>query len=157
MESYPSNFKHGGICVYYKNPLMQCLQECISFEIKIAFFLAFYCLPIQSQDEFETFAKNLELNLDKVSANNFFLTVVLGYFNAKLNVLYKNDKTSNEGFKIEGIASQIGLDQLIDECTRNTYSCIDLTYISQPSLAIEFGVHFSLRLLSSNNFWKIQS
>ena len=139
---------------------MQCLQECISFEIKIAFFLAFYCLPIQSQDKFETFAKNLELNLDKVSANNFFLTVVLGYFNAKLNVLYKNDKTSNEGFKIEGIASQIGLDQLIDECThvtRNTYSCIDLTFISQPSLAIEFGVHFSLRLPSSNNFWKIQS
>ena len=45
----------------------------------------------QSQDELETFAKNLELNLDTISVNNPFLTVVLGGFNAKKNLWYKND------------------------------------------------------------------
>ena len=37
----------------------------------------------QFQDDFETFLKNFELNLDKISANNPFLTSVLGDFNVK--------------------------------------------------------------------------
>ena len=50
---------------------------------KLCSFVALYRSPSQSQDEFEKFAKNLELNLDTVSANNPFLTVVLGHFNTK--------------------------------------------------------------------------
>ena len=76
---------------------------------KLCNFVALYRLPSQSQDEFETFAKNLELNLDAISANNPFVTVVLGDFNAKSNLWYKNDKTTYEGSKIDGIASQYGL------------------------------------------------
>ena len=37
----------------------------------------------QSQDDFETFLKNFELNLDTILTNNPFLTVVLGNFNVK--------------------------------------------------------------------------
>ena len=76
---------------------------------KLCNFVALYRSPSQSQDEFEKLAKNLELNLDTISANNPFLTVVLGDFNAKSNLWYKNDKTINEGSKIDGIASQFGL------------------------------------------------
>ena len=93
---YPSNVKHGGICIYFKNCLtlmaanIQHLQKCINFEMKIGEklcnFVALYRSPTQSQDEFETFAKNLELNLHAISANNPFLTVVLGDFNAKSNL-----------------------------------------------------------------------
>ena len=97
---HPSNVKCGGICIYYNNflPLkvtnIQYLQECINFEMKIGDklcnFVALYRSPSQSQDEFEKF----ELNLDTVSANNPFLTVVLGDFNAKSNLWYINDKTT---------------------------------------------------------------
>ena len=114
---------------------------------KLCNFVALYRSPSQSQDEFETFAKNLELNLDTISANNPFLTVVLGDFNAKSNLWYKNDKKTYEGSKIDGIASQFGLHQLINESThltRNTSSCIDLIFTSQPNLVMESGVHSSL-------------
>ena len=43
----------------------------------------------QSQDEFETFLKNLELNLGTVSGKNTFLTVVLDDFNAKSKLCIK--------------------------------------------------------------------
>ena len=75
---------------------------------KLCNFVALYRLLSQSQDEFETFTKNLELDLDTVWANNPFLTVVLGDFNAKSNLWYKNDKTTYEGSKIGSIASPFG-------------------------------------------------
>ena len=80
------------ICIYYKNVLplkvtnIQYLQECVNFEMKngdkLCNFVALYRSPSQilspnplhrSQDEFQKFAKNLELNLDTVSANNQFI------------------------------------------------------------------------------------
>ena len=39
---------------------------------KLCNFVALYPSPSQSQDEFETFAKNLELNFDTILANNTF-------------------------------------------------------------------------------------
>ena len=110
-------------------------------------FVALYRSPSQSQDEFEKFAKNLELNQDTASANNPFLTVVLGDFNAKSNLWYKNNKTTNECSKFDGIASQFGLHQLINEpthLTRNASSSIDLIFTSQPNLVMESDVHSSL-------------
>ena len=69
---HPSNVKGGGICIYYKNflPLkvtsIQYLQEWTKFEIKIGdklcIFVALYSSSSQSQNEFETFAKNFEIN-----------------------------------------------------------------------------------------------
>ena len=63
----------------------QYLHECINFQMKIGEklcnFIALYRSPSQSQDNFETFLKNLELNLDTILANNPFLTVVLDDFN----------------------------------------------------------------------------
>ena len=66
---------------------IQYLQECINFEMKIGEklcnFIVLYRSPSQSQDEFETFLNNIDLNLDTILANNpFFLTVVLGDFTA---------------------------------------------------------------------------
>ena len=80
---HPSNTKQGSVCIYYRNPLplkilgFQYLQECIN---KLCRFVSLYRLPSQSQDDFEAFVNNFELNLDVVAANNTFLTVVLGDF-----------------------------------------------------------------------------
>ena len=43
---------------------------------KVCNFLALFRSPSQSQDEFETIGENLQLNLDTISANNPFLSVV---------------------------------------------------------------------------------
>ena len=88
---HPSNTKRGGVCIYYRNSLplkilgIQYLHECINFKIriggKLCRFVSLYGSPSQSQDDFESFANNFELNIDTATPNNTFLTVVLGESN----------------------------------------------------------------------------
>ena len=64
------------------------MQESICFAIKIGdkicnFFLSLYRSP--SQDEFETFTENFELNLENLLQRNPFLGVAIKDFNAKSN------------------------------------------------------------------------
>ena len=54
---------------------------------KLCRFVPLYHQPNQLQDDFESFASIFELNTDAVTANNPFLTVVLGDFNVKSNLL----------------------------------------------------------------------
>ena len=105
--------------------------------------IALYRSPSQSRDEFEIFAKNYELNLDKILANNHFLTVFLVDCNVRSNLWYTSYKRTNGVSKDGGIASQFGWHQLINEPTHlisKTYSCIDMT-----NLVMESGVHSALR------------
>ena len=76
---------------------------------ELCWFVSLYGLPNQSEDYYELFANNFKLNIDAVTANNPFLTVVLGDFNVKSNLWFKGDKTSYEGSKIDAITSQFGL------------------------------------------------
>ena len=122
---HPSNIKRGGACLYYRHALsfrllnIQPLEKCIHFEIpfagKVSNLMSLYHSPSQSHDVFETFADNLELNLDTIANKNPYLTIILGAFNAKSSNWYKHDKTTYEGSKIEAITSQFGLKQLIQE------------------------------------------
>ena len=69
-------------CIYYKNTLpfkiikRKYLQECITFEIRIGRkyckFICLYSCPSQTNDEFESFLKTFELNLDKIYDDNPF-------------------------------------------------------------------------------------
>ena len=83
------------------------MQECIVFELKLASkfceIVSLYRSPNQFHDEFETFAKNLELVLDKIFETNLFLVIELGDFNAKLSLWYKNDQTTTESCKIANL------------------------------------------------------
>ena len=67
--------------------VIQFLNECISFEIriggKLCSFLCLYRSPSQTQDIFETSADNFELTLDTIVRKNPFLIVALGDFNEK--------------------------------------------------------------------------
>ena len=128
------------------------LNECIVFDIKvgctICSFVVLYRSPTQSSDEFESFSKNLELTLDRVIQNTPYMMVLLGDFNSKCTNWYKYDKTNFEGIAIKN-SSQCGLYQIINEPTyilKNSSSCIDLIFTSQPNLIIESGVHPSLHI-----------
>ena len=113
---------------------------------KLCRFLSLYCLPNQLSDHFELFASNFELNIDVDTANNRFLTVVLGDFSINPNLWFKGDKTY-EGSKIDAITSQFRLQQLIIEPTHlvaDSSSCIDLIFTSPPNLVMKSVVHSSL-------------
>ena len=69
------------------------------------------------------------MNLDALSSNNRFLTVMIGDFNAKSSNWYLNDISSFEGSQIEFLASQFAMSQVIKEPTYildDSESCIDL-------------------------------
>ena len=89
-SDHPSNKKHGGICIQYKNffPFkvtgVRLLEECITSDLiisnKLCSFVALYRSPSQSQDDFTTFYDNFEMTLDLATKKNAFL---LGDFSAK--------------------------------------------------------------------------
>ena len=80
-SDHPSN-NRGSVCIYYKSSLplriliVQYLQESICFELKIrgktCNFLPLYRSPSQSQNDFETFTENFELNLENLVQRNPF-------------------------------------------------------------------------------------
>ena len=158
-SDHPSNNKGGGVCIYYKNflPLhvlgIQYLHECINFELniggKICSFISLYRSPSQTQDEFEKFIDNLELNLEILCQNNPFLIVLVGDLNVKSKNWYSHDQTSHEGNEIENVTAQFGSQQIIKEPTHisnTSSSCIELIFMSQPNLITDSGVHPSLHL-----------
>ena len=105
-SNHPSNKISGGVCIYYKSYLplrnmdINYLNQCMSFELmvhdKLCNFIALYISPSQSQDQFESFKENLELNLESSVENNPFLVVLLGKSNAKSSNWCKNYITTNE-------------------------------------------------------------
>ena len=82
---------------------------------KVWNFLCFYRSPSQTRDTFESVADNLELTLDTLTNNNPFLIVGIGDFNAKATNWYKNYTTSYEGFEIDAITFQFGLQQSMNQ------------------------------------------
>ena len=129
------------------------LEECISFEIKIADetcnFVPF-CRSIgQSKDKIESFADNLELNLGLVALRNPYLIVGRGDFNAQTKGWYLLGKTTYKGTGIDGITYQLGLEELIHEPTHivgESSSCIDLIFASQPSFASKITSFFTSKI-----------
>ena len=129
---HPANAKLGGVCIYFPKPLplrildIHFLHECINFEMRISYKVC----------SMQFFAKSSPFSI-----------VLLGDLNAKLSKWYGNDSTSYEGTKIDGITSQFGMQQLINEPTHilpASSSCVDLIFVSQPNLVMESGIHSSL-------------
>ena len=130
---------------------MNFLSECINFEItfnnRLCSFVLLYRSPSQSNDQYQEFLSNFELNLEDISNKNPFLTTVLGDFNAKSKKWYSSGDTSPEGTDLDFLTRQYGLQQIIKEPTylsNNSASCIDLIFTSQPNLIMESGTYPSL-------------
>ena len=90
---HPFNSKRGRVCIYYKETLslrviiVNYLSRCIRFKLnigeKLCSFISLCRSSIQTQDEFDKFADNLELNVHPAVQKNPYLVVVFGHFNAK--------------------------------------------------------------------------
>ena len=143
--------------------LIHPFHETISFEIRIGeknLANSFAFIDPQTNDEFESFLKNVELILDKIHEENPSMIFVLGDFNAKSNNWCKNHATSHEGSRIEAVTSNYGLHQLIQEPTHilnSSSSCIDLIF--NLSTKFTHGIRrpfiFPSKLLSSSSLSKI--
>ena len=103
-SDHPSNTKHRGVCLYYKNYLplrflnVSNLKECLNFELKTGDescnFVALHRSPRQSQNNFETFFDNFEMTLETLAQKGSFLTPIIGDFNAT-RFFYKNKGYKN--------------------------------------------------------------
>ena len=140
-----SNRKRRGVCIFYKATLplrvvnISNLNECINFEVsmanRICHLINLYRSPSHTQDEFQIFRSNLELNLGSLSSYNPFVSIMIGDFNAKSKQSCEIDKTSFEGSQLSLVTSKYGLSQIITEPTHileNSRSCVDLLFTSQP-------------------------
>ena len=154
---HPSGNWCGGVCIYYKESLsikmlnINYLQKCICFYLKIGgklcTIISLYRSPSQSADEFDNFLNKLNLTMKSITQKNPFLTVVIGDFNARSSKWLTDDKTTQEGLKIENLFSQFPLSQVINEPThtsQNFNSCIDLLFTNQQNLITDSGIHPSL-------------
>ena len=116
---HPSNCKKGGVCIFYKVALslrvlnISNLNECINFGVSIAnkvfHLIHLYRSPSQTQNGFQIFRSNLELNFDSLFSCNPFLTIMIGSFNAKSKQRCEVDKTSFEGSQLQLLTSKFGL------------------------------------------------
>ena len=109
-SDHPSKDKRGGVCVCFKSSLpiqilsISMLHECINLEIriddKLCNLICLYRSPSQNIEEYETFVKNLEFNLELIFIKNPYVTVVIGDFNVKSHNWYKGDKTTAMGLNL---------------------------------------------------------
>ena len=84
-------------------------QECICFDLKLGSRLC-TTVPLsrwssQSIHEIENFLNKFNLTVESITQTNPFLTVVIGDFNARSSEWLANDKTTQEGLKIENLLS----------------------------------------------------
>ena len=93
--------------------------------------------------------------MESITQKNPFLTVVVGDFNARSSKWWTDEKTTQEGLKIENLLSQFSLSQIINEPThisQNFNSCIDLPFTNQQNLITDSGIHSSFH---SNRYHQI--
>ena len=104
-----------GVCIYYKESLppevfnIHYLLEFICFYLNIGNktfnIISFYRSPSETADAFDKCLTNLNLPLKSVTKKKSVLSVVIGGFNARLSKWWINDRTPEEGAKIDNVLS----------------------------------------------------
>ena len=84
---------------------------------KLCTIVSLYRSSSQSADEFDNFLNKLNLTMELITQKNPFLSVVIGDFNARSSKWWTDDKTTQEGLKIENLLSQYSFSQVINEPT----------------------------------------
>ena len=124
------------------------MEECINFEMKICHiicnFRSIYRCPNQTLDDFKTFSKNFELNLENIIQRKPFLAAAIGDVKAKSSKWNCQDKSTFEGNVIFNIISQFGLYPVIKKPTHTLDAsslCIASTSYSSGHICEKFVWH----------------
>ena len=111
---------------------------------KICNFITLKRSPSQNQDYFQVFIDNLEINLENLTQNYPFITVVVCDLNAKSKNDCSQGSTRFRGLTIEILTSEFGLSQIVNEATHilaSFSSCTDLIFTTQSNFVVESSVH----------------
>ena len=138
---HPSGSQLGRVCIHYKESLsikmlnINYVQERICFNLKIN---SKHCTIVSFIDHqfsllmsVKFFLNKLSLTMESVTPNNSFLAVSIGDSNARSSKWWTDDKTTQEGFKIENVPSQFFVSQVLNKSThisQNFNSCINLLF-----------------------------
>ena len=155
---HPSNEKRGGICIYYKEhlPVIKIddlcnLNGCLVLEIRIGgekcFFSCLYRPPSQGREEYESFCTDFDSLLSNIHDLSLAFSIITDNFNTRSTKWWKLDKENLEGREINIITRAAGYSQLIHQptnITKDSLSCIDLIFTSNPNLINSSGVKMSL-------------
>ena len=156
----PSNVRHGGVGLFFKNSLPVIVRDDLSFdesiviEIKFGrkkiFFIVLYRSPAFNHTslKFQVFLSNLKKLHSQIQCDNPFATFYTGDFNAHSQLWWPDGDTNHEGMEIENLFTSLGLSQIISEPTNfepnKNPSCIDLIATDQPNLILDCGTRASL-------------
>ena len=114
---------------------------------KKCFLTCLYRSPRQTSDEFEDFCTDLNLFLSNINDLNPACSVITADFNARSPEWWALDKKNNVAREISFLTYSAGYSQLIDQPTRITKessSCLDLIFTTNPSFISASGVELSL-------------
>ena len=156
----PTNTRHGGVGLFYKNSLPVVVRNDLSFnesivlELKFGrkrlFFTILYRSPANNHlsPEFQTFLLNFENLYSKIKAENPLAMFFTGDFNAHSQLWWPGGDTTHEGTVIDELFTKLGLFQIISEPTNfepnKNPSCIDLLVTDQPDIILDSGTRASL-------------
>ena len=158
--NHPSNVKHGGVGLFYKNSLPVNVRRDLSFDESIVvelkfgrkkiFFTVLYRSPSfnHTSTEFQTFLQNFKNLNSKIKSENPFAMFFVGDFNGKSHLWWPDGDENPEGREIEDMFTSLGLSQLISEPTNfepgKNPSCIDLIVTDQPNIVLDSGTRSSI-------------
>ena len=106
-----------------------------------------YRSPSQTSEQFLLFLQKFENLLQIIQNESPYLQICLGDLNARNETWWSDDTTNKCGIEINNVTSSFNLNQIINEPThilKNSLSCIDLIFSSQPNLVLRRGVLPSL-------------
>ena len=158
--NHPSNRKHGGVGLFYKNSLPIKIRHDLSFEESIVvelkfgrkkiYFTVLYRSPSynHTSPEFQKFMVDFKNLHSKIKAENPLAMFFVGDFNGKCHNWWPDGEETIEGRVIEDMLSSLGLSQIISEPTNfetgKKPSCIDLIVTDQPNIILDSGTRDSL-------------
>ena len=156
----PTNTRHGGVGLFYKNSLPIKIRNDLSFNESIVaelnfgrkkfFFTVLYRSPAfnHTSPEFNVFLSNFRNLYSKTKNENPYACFFTGDFYGHSEFWWPGGDTKAEGREIENLICSLGLSQLICKPTNfepnKNPSCIDLVMTDQPNLVLDSGTRASL-------------
>ena len=154
----PSNVRHGGVGLFFKNSLPVIVRVDLSFEESIVIDIKFGCkkmfllsyievllltIPRLNFKSSSQILKNYIHKFDVINLLQHFILVILMH-----TQLWWPGDTNHEGMEIENLFTSLGLSPIISEPTNfepnKNPSCIDLIATDQPNLILDCGTRTSL-------------
>ena len=123
----PTNTRHGGVGLFFKNSLPIKIRNDLSFEESIVvelnfgrkkiFFTVLYKSPAfnHASPEFLDFLSNVTTLYSKMKNGNPYASFFTGDFNGHSQFWWPDGDTTAEGREIENLLSSLSLSQLISE------------------------------------------